>query len=66
MSKAARKARKTEQRETGTKYQHPTREGVPYGHSKNPNLGAELAAMDNQIGLVRELMVKGFPERGMR
>lgn len=54
MSSAARKARKREQRTTGERYQHPTREGVPYGRSRQPNLAnmvptpqriAETAAM---------------------
>jgi hypothetical protein len=25
-----------------TAFQHPTREGIPYGHSKQPNLSAAL------------------------
>lgn len=33
---AEKKNRKRQQRTTGQKYQHPTREGVPYGRSPHP------------------------------
>lgn len=35
---AEKKNRKRQQRTTGERYQHPTREGVPYGRSPQPRL----------------------------
>lgn len=63
MSKAARKARKTEQREAGVKYQHPTRAGVPYGRSKAPTPSTPIDLVGNGIDHSR---VKGFPDGGFR
>lgn len=60
MSNAARKARKREQRNTGERYQHPTRDGVPYGRSKPPSLAdmmpspERIAATAAMVAAARE------------
>lgn len=56
MSNAARKARKQHQREQGTKYQHPTREGIPYGHSKPWSIGRDIANMHRQMDTTRAVL----------
>lgn len=77
MSKAARKARKQEQRETGQKYQHPSREGIPYGHSKQPYAlpgtptTAEMAATRAMLSYAKDAWpdhsrVRGHSDGGFR
>jgi hypothetical protein len=67
MSKAARNARKAEQRETGVKYQHPTREGVPYGRSKGPSPTVPFGDAESEAVLrILHSRVKGFADGGFR
>lgn len=68
MSGAARKARKREQRATGERYQHPTREGVPYGRSAPPSyrlrpVDVQEVAMQLEVG--RELWSSMSARRGI-
>lgn len=55
MSTAARKARKREQRENGTKYQHPARDGIPYGNSKLWSIDSDIADMHRQMDATRAI-----------
>lgn len=66
MSNAARNARKQAQRENGTKYQHPRREGIPYGRSKPWSIDRDIADMHRSMDTTRAI-IAAAPElwRGM-